>query len=64
MEPMRKRLFIKAIGIMVTEAMYERIMHLCDVKELAISEFVRDALEVKLAQLAHEKDNDNILTDG
>jgi len=60
---MRKRLFIKSIGIMVDEVMYEKIMHICDVKELAISEFVRDALELKLAQLAHEKDNDDILKD-
>ena len=34
----------------MTEAMYDKIIHLCDLRELAISEFVRDTLEVKLAQ--------------
>ena len=58
---MKKRLYTKAIGIMVSKEMHHDIVHLCDVQELAISEFIREAIEIKLAQES-DKD-DNIITD-
>ena len=58
---MKKRTYTKAIGIMVSEEMHQNIVHLCDIQELAISEFIREAIEIKLAQES-DKD-DNIITD-
>ena len=58
---MKKRLFTKAIGIMVSKEMHKDVVHYCDVQELAISEFIREAIEVKLAQESDK--NENIITD-
>ena len=58
---MKKRLYTKAIGIMVSKEMHKDVVHSCDVQELALSEFIREAIEVKLAQ---ESDRtENIITD-
>ena len=47
---MRKRVYIKPIGIMVSEEMYTNILEICDQEELAISDYVRSAIELKLSQ--------------
>ena len=47
---MRKRVYIKPIGIMVSEEMFTSILEICDQEELAISDYVRSAIELKLSQ--------------
>ena len=47
---MRKRVYVKPIGIMVSEEMYGNIIDLSDKKEVSISDYVRSALESKLSQ--------------
>ena len=56
---MKKKIYVKAIGIMVSTEMHKSIIQICNEQELAISEFIRAAIEMKLAQ---EMD-DNIITD-
>ena len=58
---MRKRVYIKPIGIMVSEEMYGNIIDLSDKREVSISDYVRSAIELKLSQES-DKD-DNIITD-
>ena len=45
----KKRIYTKAVGLVVTEDVYERIQKLCDQQELSISEWLRDAIENKLS---------------
>ena len=52
---MRKRVYIKPIGIMVSEEMYSSILEICDQEELAISDYVRSALESKLSQKSKDE---------
>ena len=56
---MRKRVYIKPIGIMVSEEMYTSILEICDQEELAISDYVRSAIELKLSKVI-ENDENNI----
>ena len=56
---MRKRVYIKPIGIMVSEEMYTSILEICDQEELAISDYVRSAIELKLSKVT-ENDENNI----
>ena len=54
---MRKRVYIKPIGIMVTEDVYTRVNQLCNIQELSMSEFIRDAIELKLNQEIKNDEN-------
>ena len=56
---MRKRVYIKPIGIMVSEEMFTSILEICDQEELAISDYVRSAIELKLSKVT-ENDENNI----
>ena len=56
---MKKKTYIKAIGIMVSTEMHKSIIQICNEQELAISEFIRAAIEMKLTQ----EINDNNITD-
>ena len=56
---MKKKTYIKAIGIMVSTEMHKSIVQLCNEQELAVSEFIRAAIEMKLTQ----EINDNNITD-
>lgn len=52
---MRKRLFTRQLGVPVEEEVYQKIISLCDEQEETISQWVRGAIELKMAQ------NDNNL---
>lgn len=45
----KKRIYTKAVGFVVSEDVYERILNLCDQQEISISEWLRDAIEIKLS---------------
>ena len=53
---MKKRLYTRQLGIPVKQETYEAIVELCDVKELAIAEWVRDAIQLKLSQGENQVD--------
>ena len=56
---MRKRVYIKPIGIMVSEEMYLTILDRSDLLEVSISHYIRSAIELKLSQEI-ENDENNI----
>jgi len=47
---MRKRLFTRQLGVPVPEEVYQRIVFLCDKQEVAVAQWVRGAIELKMAQ--------------
>lgn len=47
---MRKRRYTQLIGLLVSEAMHKEITELCDEKDLSVSQWIRSAIESKLAQ--------------
>ena len=47
---MRKRRYTKLIGLLVSEEMYKQITALCDENDLSLSQWIRVAIESKLAQ--------------
>jgi xanthosine utilization system XapX-like protein len=52
---MRKRRFIRQLGIPVEEQVYQTIVSLCDKQEITMSEWVRSAIEAKLVQNTNHK---------
>jgi hypothetical protein len=52
---MRKRLFTRQLGIPVEEQVYQTVVSLCDKQEITMSEWVRSAIEEKLAQDTNHK---------
>ena len=53
---MRKKVYVKQIGVPVSEEMYRELLDLCNKQELSVSEWIRDAIGTKLSQL-HENQN-------
>ena len=54
---MRKRIFTRQLGVPVSEEIYQKIISLCDEREETISQWVRNAIELKMAQ----NDNNKIM---
>lgn len=54
---MRKKVYVKQIGVPVSDKMYEKLVNLCDKQELSVSQWVRSAIETKLAQEHANKSN-------
>jgi predicted DNA-binding protein len=52
---MRKRRFIRQLGIPVTEEIYQAIISICDKEEKSMAEYIREAIEAKLAQDTNHK---------
>ena len=47
---MRKRVFSRQLGIPVPEEVYQKIVSLCDEQEVAVAQWVRGAIELKMTQ--------------
>ena len=54
---MRKRVYVKQLGIPVSEETYSEIVDLCDEQELSVSQWVRDAIEMKMSQEQRKQSN-------
>jgi hypothetical protein len=52
---MRKRRFTRQLGTPVEEQVYQTIVSLCEKQEITMSEWVRSAIEAKLAQDTNHK---------
>ena len=47
---MRKKRYTQLIGLLVSEEMHKEITDICNEKELSVSQWIRAAIESKLAQ--------------
>ena len=47
---MRKKRYTQLIGLLVSEEMHKEITDICDEKDLSVSQWIREAIELKLAQ--------------
>jgi len=45
---MKKKIFTRSVGVMLTEEMYLQIKKITDQEEVGISDFIRDAIQEKL----------------
>ena len=45
---MKKKLFIRSVGVMFTEEMYLKIKEITDRGDIGVSDFIRQAVELKL----------------
>ncbi len=52
---MRKRNFTKQVGLILTEEIYNRLIEQTDKEEVTISEWIREAIETRLAKEARHK---------
>ncbi len=43
----RKKCYTRNVGILLSDVTYEKLLTICDVKEISISEWIRDAIEIK-----------------
>jgi len=54
---MRKRLYTRNVGVLLTEDCYQRLINITDELEVTISEFIRDLVEKNLLkQMKKEKE--------
>jgi hypothetical protein len=52
---MRKRVFKRQVGVLLTDETYDLLIKITDAKEVPLSEFVRDIVEKTLQELGKEK---------
>jgi hypothetical protein len=52
---MRKRKYSKNVGVLLTEATYEKLVQVTDEKEIPISEFIRSLVEDDVSQKEESK---------
>ena len=53
---MKKRIYTKPIGIMVSEEMYSEIFEISEQNDWSLSEYIRGSIELRLVQ---ESDKEN-----
>lgn len=51
---MKKKIFTRPVSITLTDEMFERIKEITDSKDIGFSDYIRDAIQEKLA-----KENNN-----
>ena len=56
---MRKRNFTKQVGLIISEEIYSRLIEQTNKEEVTVSEWIREAIEMKLA-LNSSKTNSNM----
>jgi len=47
---MKKKIFTRSIGVMFTEEMYLKIKEITDQEDIGVSDFIRQAVELKLGK--------------
>jgi Arc/MetJ-type ribon-helix-helix transcriptional regulator len=47
--PMKKKVFIRPVSVVLSVEMYEQISELTDQQEISVSDYIREALQEKLA---------------
>jgi hypothetical protein len=52
---MRKKLFVRNVGVLLTEELYKRIVRITDKQEITLSEFIRTAIEKECQNAEKEK---------
>jgi hypothetical protein len=52
---MRKRVFKRQVGVLLTDESYDLLIKITDEKEVPISEFIRDIVEDALQKLGKEE---------
>jgi len=45
---MKKKIFTRSVGVMFTEEMYLKIKEITDRQDIGVSDFIRQAVELKL----------------
>lgn len=56
---MRKKRLTRSVCVMLSEEMYRQIAEITDDKEISISDYIRDAIQMKLA----DSNTDKSITD-
>lgn len=46
----KKRLFTKSVALLVSDDVHEKLMTQCEKREISISEWVREAIDLKMDQ--------------
>ena len=52
---MRKKKYVRTIGVMLTEDVYQRLVHVTNEEEIPISEYIRKLVEVKINEMEESK---------
>lgn len=47
---MRKRILTRAVCVMISEDMYRKIVEITDTDEISVSDYIRDAIQIKIAK--------------
>jgi Arc/MetJ-type ribon-helix-helix transcriptional regulator len=48
--PMKKKLFVRPVSVVLPDEMFKHIKNLTDRSEVSISDYIRDAVQEKLAR--------------
>jgi metal-responsive CopG/Arc/MetJ family transcriptional regulator len=52
---MKKKLFTRSVGVMFTEEMYLKIKEITDREDIGVSDFIRQAVQLKLEKEANSR---------
>ena len=52
---MKKKIFTRSVGVMFTEEMYLKIKEITDQKDIGVSDFIRQAVQLKLEKEKSKK---------
>jgi predicted DNA-binding protein len=53
---MRKRRYERPIGVLLSEETYQKLVHVTDNEEIAISKYIREIVDEKLSQVEKEEE--------
>ncbi len=52
---MRKKKYVRTIGVMLTDDVYQRLVQVTNQKEIPISEYIRKLVEKKINEMEESK---------
>jgi len=47
---MRKKKYLKNVGVLLSDKQYERLVQITDEREITMSEYIREIVQEKIAQ--------------
>lgn len=52
---MRKKTYIRPLGVLLSELIYQEVCEVTNREEISVSEFIRNAIESRLAEIRRKK---------
>jgi predicted DNA-binding protein len=54
---MRKRIFTRTVGVMLSEETYQKLVAITDAQEVTISSYIRNLVEAEILKIQEREEN-------